>query len=79
MIFWTRISGIFLDDIDPGVSMTQKAAIRRRRQYRNGFRHLARLGRPIYPGASNRSVKDAIAAEKAAAARASAIKAGKKK
>lgn len=29
--------------------MTQKAAIRRRRQAKMGFTHIARLGRPIYP------------------------------
>lgn len=29
--------------------MSQRAAIRRRRQWANNFRHLAKIGRPRYP------------------------------
>jgi hypothetical protein len=44
-------------------------AKRRRRQFANGFRHIAKLGHPIYPSVATRSVHDAIARERAAAAR----------
>lgn len=50
------------------------AASRRRRQHAIGFRHLARLGRPIYRRRMLLSVSDAIAAEKRRAARQAQIK-----
>ncbi len=52
---------------------------RRCRQFANGFKHLARIGRPIYKGASNLSVHQAIAAERVRAARMAAAKGKKKK
>lgn len=52
---------------------------RRCRQFANGMRHLARLGRPMYPPVkSNRSIAEAIAAESMKARRMQAAK-GKKK
>lgn len=51
---------------------------RRCRQFRNGFRHLAKLGRPIYSGASYRTVAESIARERETARRMAASK-GKKK
>lgn len=54
-------------------------AKRRRRQMRLGYRHLAKLGRPIYPPQKTRSVSDAIARERAAAARQQAANSKKKR
>jgi hypothetical protein len=51
---------------------------RRARQMKNGYRHLAKLGRPMYPSSSSSSVAAAIAAEQAKARRMQAAK-GKKK
>lgn len=54
-------------------------AKRRRRQMRNGYRHLAKLGRPIYPPQKTRSVSDAIARERAKAEKAAKANQKKKK
>lgn len=51
---------------------------RRCRQFKNGFKHLARLGRPIYHSASGLTVAQSIQRERAHAARQAAMK-GKKK
>lgn len=47
---------------------------RRQRQFKNGFKHLARIGRPIYPSQAQDSVQAAIERERAAARRAMAAK-----
>lgn len=52
---------------------------RRARQFKNRFRHLAKLGRPIYPPQAGRSVAESIAIEKRKAARMHAASSGKKK
>lgn len=58
---------------------------RRARQAKNKYKHLARLGgnrcsaRPIYPSHGQRTVAEAIAAERRAAAKAAAAKGKKKK
>lgn len=60
--------------------MSQKAAIRRRKQMANGMRHLARLGRPIWkPKRVHLSIQESIAREKRLAARQAAMKAKGKK
>lgn len=58
--------------------MSQQAAKRRRRQMMNGYRHLARLGRPIYskPG-GHVDIHQAIANERARATRMANAKRGK--
>ena len=57
-----------------------RTARRRRRQFQIGFRHLAPLGRPRYKQSRpTLSVHDAIAAERAKAARMAAASKGKKK
>lgn len=48
-------------------------AKRRRRQWANGHKHLARLGRPIYPPQKTRTVADAIAREREFARRQQTI------
>jgi hypothetical protein len=66
--------------------MSAAAATRRRRQFKNGQRHLAKIcgkafkgGRRIYPAKAGLSVSDAIAKERAFAARQQAMKGRKKK
>lgn len=51
---------------------------RKARRFANGFRHIARLGRPIYKATASNTVADAIARERAVAKRMAAAK-GKKK
>lgn len=51
---------------------------RRCRQFANGFRHVAKLGRPVYKATSSLSVAAAIAREREVARRMQAAK-GKKK
>ncbi len=51
---------------------------RRCRQFANGFRHLARIGRPIYPSIATRSVAESIARERETARRMAAAKSKKK-
>jgi hypothetical protein len=62
------------------------AAKRRRRQFKMGFRHLAKIcggsvkgGRPIYPPQRSRSVADAIARNRMIAAREAQARTKKKK
>lgn len=50
------------------------AASRRRRQHKMGFRHLARLGRPIYRRRAHLSISEAIMKERAFAARHAKMK-----
>lgn len=52
---------------------------RRARQFKNRFRHLAKLGRPIYPPQAGRSVAESIAIEKRKAQRMAAASGKKKK
>lgn len=52
---------------------------RRCRQFATGFRHLARLGRPIYKATSSLSTAQLIARERAKAAAEARRKASKKK
>ena len=47
---------------------------RRCRQFKNGFRHLARIGRPIYKATATSSVQAAIERERAIARRQAAMK-----
>lgn len=56
--------------------MSQKAAMRRRRQFRNGFAHIAANKRPGFKRAGG-TVAQSIAAERAKAMRMAAIKKGK--
>lgn len=51
---------------------------RRQRQFKNGFKHLAKRGRPMYKSASGLSVAAAIERNRVKAAREQAAK-GKKK
>jgi hypothetical protein len=51
---------------------------RRCKQFANNFRHLAKKGRPIYKARSSLSTAQAIARERAAAARQAAMKSKKK-
>jgi hypothetical protein len=62
------------------------ASGRRCRQFKNGFRHLAKIcggsfagGRRVYKSTSGGSVADAIARERAVARRMASIKAKSKK
>ena len=54
------------------------AASRRRRQHKIGFRHLARLGRPIYRRRAHLSVAEAIMKERAFAVRQAKMKSKRK-
>ena len=60
------------------MSAAQQAKAKRR-QMRNGYAHLGNaLGRPVYKAASQTNVQEAIAAERARAAREARAKSSKK-
>lgn len=48
--------------------MSARTAARRRRQAVNGYKHIARLGRPIYKATASTSVAQAIERERRLAA-----------
>lgn len=52
---------------------------RRARQFKNRFRHLAKLGRPIYAPTASDTVAASIAAEREKARRIAAANSKKKK
>lgn len=58
--------------------MSQQAAKRRRAQARNGYSHLAKLGRPVYSKKNHGTVHDSVERERRKAARMAAAKRKKK-
>ena len=70
--------GTLLDQVDIERNTKMSAASRRRRQHTIGFRHLARLGRPIYRRRKYLSVAEAIIKERAFAARHAKMKSKRK-
>ena len=63
-----------MDQVDMERNTQMSAASRRRRQHAIGFRHLARIGRPIYRRRKYLSISEAIIKERAFAARHAKMK-----